>query len=212
MRGRSFLAAPLLLSVLLAAGHGCKKSESKTTIAHAWTSQDLAGAPFGKVFVIGAERDNDHRRLYEDALVSALHDRGVEALASYDVLPQSEELTEEQIRTAIGTGDFDAVAITSLLHVDQSVEFVPPTTKQVPVGQFPHPVHFYVWVYETVHVPGYYKTHNRLAVEARLYRVVDGKRVWSAVSDTVNPDSVEEIIRSITAAMVSRLQVDGLVR
>ncbi|MGB8331928.1 MAG: hypothetical protein WCE62_17510 [Polyangiales bacterium] len=212
MAGRMSFIALLLMSLVLTAGYGCKKNESKTTIAGSWRSPELTGAPFEKIFVIGAGRDNDYRRLYEDSLVAALEREGVEALASYDVLPQSEELTEEQVRMAVGDDDFDAVVITSLLHVDQSVEVVPPRTERLPVGQIPHGFGFYQWTYETVHVPGYYKLHTRYSIEARLYGVEGGERVWWAVSETVNPDSVEEIIGSVSAAMAKQLKEDGLVR
>lgn len=205
----------LLLSFVLLASFGCTKSESKTaktTIAASWKSPELPSEPFEKIFVIGVERNNEYRELYEDALVAALQQRGVVALASYDLLPQSDELTEEQIRSAIGTNEFDAVVITSLLHVDQSKEFVPPTTEKRPTGQFPQPVHFYSWVYETVHVPGYYETKTRYNVESRLYRTENGQRVWWALSETVNPDSVGEIISSVSAAMAKRLEDDGFLR
>ena len=212
MPSRSVSFACLLLPLVLTAAYGCETSETKTTIAGSWKSPELTGAPFEKIFVIGVERNNEYRELYEDALVAALQQRGVEALASYDLLPQSEELDEEQIRSAIRTDEFDAVLITSLLHVDQTKELVPPTTEKRPTGQFPQAVHFYSWVYETVHVPGYYEAKTRYNIESRLYRTDDGQRVWWALSETVNPDSVEEIISSVSAAMAKRLEADGLLR
>ena len=105
------------------------------------------------------------------------------------------------------------MVVTSLLHVDEEVEVVPPKTKQVPTGQVPYSaIGFYEWAYETVHVPGYHKVHTRYSIEARLYRAADGERVWWGLSETVNPDSVEEIIHSVSSAMTRRLREDGLIR
>jgi len=212
MNGRVPLIVSLLLSFTLLSSVACEKNESKTTVAGSWRSPELADARFEKFFVIGAGSNDDYRRLYEDSLVAALERKGVEARASHDVLPQSEELTEEQIRSAMGAGDFDAIIITSLLHVDQSVEVVEPRTERVPVGQVPGGVAWYQWAYDTVHVPGYERLHTRYSIEARLYRVDDGERVWWGLSETVNPDSVREIIGSVSAAMASQLEQDGLLR
>lgn len=209
---RCFLVS-LGLQILLLAALGCTKNGSKTTMAGSWRDPQLGDAAFERLFVIGAGRNEDYRRLYEDSLVAALERQGVHAVPSYDVLPQSEELTERQIREAIGAEDFDAVVITSLLHVDRTVEVVPPRTEQVPIGQAPYSfAGFYHWAYETVHIPGYHKLHTRYNIEARLYRVDDGELVWWGLSETLNPDSVEEIIASVSSAMAKRLQGDGLVR
>ena len=212
MNGRVPLIVSLLLSFTLLASVGCKKNESKTTIAGSWRSPELTDAPLEKLFVIGAGRNDDYRRLYEDKLVAALAQRGVGARASHDLLPQSEELTEAQIRGAMGAGAFDAVVITTLLHVDQSVEVVEPRTERVPAGQVPGGFGWYQWAYDTVHVPGYERLHTRYSIEARVYRVEDAERVWWGLSETVNPDSVDEIIDAVSDAMASRLQHDGIVR
>lgn len=213
MSGRVLRIAFLLLPLVLTANAGCAKNASKTTIAGSWTSPQLAGTIFENIFVIAVGTNDDYRRLYEDSFVAALESKGVQAVPSYDVLPQSEELTEQQIRSAIESDDFDAVVITSLLHVDRTVEVVPPRTEQVPVGHLPpHGLGFYRWAYETVHVPGYHKLHNRYNIEARLYRVDGGERVWWGLSETVNPDTVEQIIDSVSAAMARQLQEDDLVR
>jgi hypothetical protein len=63
-----------------------------------------------------------------------------------------------------------------------------------------------------VHVPGYERLHTRYSIEARVYRVEDAERVWWGLSETVNPDSVAEIIDSVSDAMASQLEHDGLVR
>lgn len=212
MLARKCFIVSLGLQILLVAGPGCTKNESKTTIAGSWRDPQLGDAAFESIFVIGAGRNDDYRRLYEDSLVAALERQGVKAVPSYDVLPQSEELTEEQIRGAIDAKDCDAVVITSLLHVDRTVEVVPARTERVPIGQAPYSFGgFYEWAYETVHISGYHKLHTRYNIEARLYRVDDGELVWWGLSETVNPNSVQEIIDSVSSAMAKRLENDGLV-
>ncbi|MEM8606776.1 MAG: hypothetical protein AAGF92_06705 [Myxococcota bacterium] len=211
-RSRSPFLLLFCLVIAVAGGIGCSKNQPKTTVAGSWTNPDLGGATFERIFVIGAGRDDEYRRLYEDSLVTALESEGVSAVASYEVLPQSTELTEAQIRDAVGAGDFDAVMVTSLLHVDEIVEEVPATTVKVPTGQVPYSAAgFYEFAYDTVHVPGYHNVYKRYNIEARLYRFSDGERVWWGLSETVNPDSVQEIINTVSVAMAKQLQGDGLV-
>lgn len=49
-------------------------------------------------------------------------------------------------------------------------------------------------------------------LETNLYAVSDGGLVWSGRSDTVNPDSIEDGISSLTQVIASKLREEGLIR
>jgi hypothetical protein len=187
--------ATLVVSLLvLAALPGCNKTA--TTIPLTWRNPAFQGGGFQKLFVIGVGEDDARRRLFEDEFAKALALEGAAAQASWGLLPQSKQLTEEQIRSAIDGGGFDGVVITRLLGVDQSEEYVPPSTYTVPTRYYGYGYYgYYGTSYTVVNEPGYYKTSTTFRLETNLYSVASGDLVWSGQSDTVNPESLGDVIQ-----------------
>ena len=88
--------ATLVVSLLgLAALPGCNKTT--TTIPLTWRNPAFQSGGFQKLFVIGVGEDDARRRLFEDEFAKALALEGAAAQASWGLLPQSKQLTEEQL-------------------------------------------------------------------------------------------------------------------
>jgi len=204
----TFVALALLAVGLVG---GCKKGAS-TTIPLSWKNPNFSSTSFKKLFVIGVGEDDGARRLFEDTFAKAIAAEGTAAQASWGHLPQTEKLTEEQVRSAIDGGDFDGVLITHLLSVDQDKEYIPPSTYTVPTHTYGYGYYgYYGASYEVVHQPGYYKTNTTFRVETNLYAVGTGELVWSGRSDTVNPESLTDVIDSMTAAVAKKLKEEKLI-
>lgn len=190
---------------------GCNKG-ARTTIPLSWKNPSFSGTTFKKLFVIGVGEDGAARRLFEDTFAKAIATEGAAAQASWGVLPKSDKLTEDEIANAIRGGDFDGVLITHLLSVDQDKEYVPPSTYSVPTGTYGYGYYgYYGASYEMVHQPGYYKTNTTFRVETNLFSVATKELVWSGRSDTVNPESLTDVIDSMTAAVAKKLKEEKLI-
>jgi hypothetical protein len=186
--------------------------KEKTSIPLSWRNPGFEDAFFRKLFVIGIGRDESARRLFEDTFVKTLEARGAEAQPSWAVLPQSDQLTEEQIRSAIDGGGFDGVLITRLLSVDEAQEYVEGKSYTVPTTRYGYGYYgYYGASYATVHEPGYFKTNTTVRLETNLYSVATGGLVWSGQTDTTNPDSVTELIDSMTSAVAKQLAEEKLI-
>jgi hypothetical protein len=198
------LGVALLATLLLGA------CGTVTKIPTTWRNPDYQGASFQKVLVIGvAERDAD-RRLFEDRFAEVLFGRGLDALPSYEILPQSERLSEEQIREAIAGGGHDAVIVTRLLGMEEKTEYVPPRSHTVP--RYYHGYYgYYGRTWDVVHEPGYSVTRTIMRLETNLYEVGSGDLVWSGQSETFDPRSLEESIDSVTEAVAEHLWAEGLI-
>jgi len=196
--------------IALSALAGC--STNKTSIPLSWRNPDYKNVGFEKLFVIGVGKDDGARRLFEDTFAKALANQGTAAQASWGLLPQSEQLTEEQVRGAIEGGDFDGVLVTRVLGVDRSEEYVPPSTHTVPTTYHAYGYYgYYGSSYTVVHEPGYYKTNTTFRLETNLYSVASGGLVWSGQSDTINPESLTDVIDSMTAAVAKKLKEEKLI-
>jgi hypothetical protein len=198
----------LLLFFALAALSACNKTT--TSIPLSWKNPNYQSGGFQKIFVIGIGESEGTRRSFEDAFAKAIAREGAAAQASWGFLPQSEALTEEQIRYAIEGGDFDGVVITRLMGVDQTQEYVRPSTRTVPSARSGY-YGFYGTSYTMVHEPGYFKTNTRFRLETNLYSVATGDLVWSGQSATLNPESINDVIASMTAAVAKKLKAEKLI-
>ena len=201
----------VLIVLVAVCALGCK-DKTQTTIPLAWRNPSYGGVGFVKLFVIGVGADDASRRLFEDTFAQAIAREGAAAQASWGHLPQTGQLTEAQIRAAIEGGDFDGVLITRLLGVDETEEYVPPSTHTVPSSYYGYGYYgYYGTSYAVVHEPGYYKTNTTFRLETNLYSVATGDLVWSGQSETVNPESLTAVIESMTAAVASKLKSERLI-
>jgi hypothetical protein len=188
----------------------CNKGAS-TTVPLSWTNPTYQGGPFRKLFVIGIGDNDTTRRLFEDTFAKALAAEGAAAQASWGRLPKTDRLSEEEIRAAIEGGGFDAVLITRPLRVDQSEEYVPPSSYVIPTTHYGYGYYgYYGTSYSIVNEPGYYKINTTYRLETNLYSVATGDLVWSGQSATMNPSSLGAVIDSMTAAVARELKSEKL--
>lgn len=203
------LGTALLFLVALSALAACSKT--KTSIPISWRNPQYEGG-FQKLFVIGVGENDGARRLFEDTFAKAIAAEGGTAQPSWGHLPQSERLSEEEIRTAIEGGGFDGVLITRVMDVSQSEEYVPGSTYSVPSTSYGYGYYgYYGASYSMVREPGYYKTNTTFRLETNLYSVATSDLVWSGQSDTLNPESLTDVIDSMTEAVAKKLKAEKLI-
>ena len=211
MPSRCRVVARALLAVALIAA--CSKSTaSKTTIPQYDRMPGYKRVVFKSLFVIGVGENEQKRRLFEDVFSRVLTDDSTYAMPSWKRLPQSRLLTETELKTALGTNEFDGVLITRLVSVDEDgdEEQVEGDTSGV---QRARPLEaYYQGSYEVVHAPDYYERRIAYRLETNLYAISDGGLVWAAHSAIVDPASVEKAIDSLARTVSEKLTQEGLIR
>jgi hypothetical protein len=220
----SRLLIPILILAALAA---CKTTPA--TMVSTWRNPAFTDVGFEDLFVIGVGENNETRRLFEDTFAKVIVSEGSQAQASWRSLPQSEQLTDQQIRDAMEGGDFDGVLITTLVSVDEEQEFVPPSgdTAGAPAGgagYYPSGTRnvrsspgvgyyqSYNRNYLETHETGYYKTHTTYRFRTELYSVATGTMVWRGDSKTVNPKNRTDTIGSVAEAVTRELKSEKLIQ
>jgi hypothetical protein len=205
------LSRRLIFFIALCAFAACTKA--KTSIPLSWRNPAVEQTVFQTLLVIGVGENEGARRLFEDTFAKALAEKGTSAQASWGLLPQSTRLTEEQIRGAVEGGSFDGVLVSRLMSVDQNQEYVPPSSYTVPTTYYGYGYYgYYGSSFATVHEPGYFKTNTTFRMETNLYSVATSDLVWSGQSQTLNPESLTDVIDSMTTAVAKKLKEEKLVR
>ncbi len=161
--------------------------------------------------VLGIGRNEINRRLYEETMSSALAKRGVQADRSYTIFADSTKLSEQQIKRALASNDYDGILATRLLKVDSETRYVPGRTYTVPGSYYRGFYGFYDYSWNVVREPGYYVQDKIYQIETVLYAKDSMQPVWAARSETINPNSFEDGVKSFSNAMLKRLAADRII-
>jgi hypothetical protein len=170
----------VLAAALLAAG--C----ASTRIVNQWEAAE-PGPAFRKLLVVGMSPNESVRRTFEDEFVKALAARGVAAVPSYMVIPETGRVPEGRLDAAMQQAGADGVITTRVVRVNQEVDVIP----SAPPMFWGPPWGFYGW-YGSAWGPAYafppqVVTRDVVYAEVRLYRAMSDALVWAATTQTFAP-------------------------
>jgi hypothetical protein len=209
MRLRSLAFGPLLaLTFALILGPvGCAGS---TTIEHVWRAPDWSGL-FNHVAIFGVSKRAGVRRDFETKMAAAFANVGVKATPSFELFPdQDGELSDEDIARVLAERGIDAALVTRLVGVRTQEQYVDGTPYAVyggiPMGFYG----FYHGSWAVLYSPGYTVEFPIVTIETNLYDVASSELVWSGLSETFDPETVDEAIESYSQTMVTALVEAGL--
>ncbi len=204
-----------MITVLLAAtcflAAGCA-SRSKTKLTHVWRDEAFTSAPAKKVLVIGLAATTANRRLYEEAMSARLAARGVAAVAGATVIPAGVKIDRPTVASAIADKGIDLVLLTRLVAVASKSKLIPggPAYTFTPLIEDDW-AGFYVYAVQEYESADTVELHLIADVETRVYETTKGKLVWSAVSQSVNPQSERDVVDQVCGAVVAKLASSRLI-
>ncbi|MCB1927424.1 MAG: hypothetical protein KDH17_05245 [Rhodocyclaceae bacterium] len=200
----------LLLALATAMLSAC----ASTTIRNSWIDGTDHGGPPKKLAVFVAVTDDEVRRVAEDLTVRSLPAE-VGAVPSYS-LDLDTRLEEKALREKLAPMGFDAALVARLVSDDTTEQYIPPQTQFMPdplfVGLRPYHRSFYAYypVAYTYTTPGYTATTRRVIVDTVLYRLPEGKPVWSALTETVDPESSVQVVEELIDKLGGEMRLHGL--
>ena len=194
------------IAIACAAGISCA---TKTELSGVWKSDSPAPHAMNRMLVIGIAENDIKRRSFEDAFTAALGEQGINAIPSYQVLPNPERLSKDSIQQAIRGRGVEGVIATQLVKIDNREKYVPPKTYVSPQYYGRGLYGYYGRGYEVVHEPGYTVHTTIVRLETHLYDAASAELMWAAHSDTLNPRSIDDGIESVTRKLSKRLAADG---
>src|SRR5579863_5819786 len=177
-----------------------------TSLIDRWKDPSFAGPPLHKVLVVGVQRDDGRRRLWEDGMVAALTHGGVQATASYAVFPNKAPSADELAATA-GREGFDGVIATHFVSASQRNYWMP---GYAGVGFGWQWRYFGYW--DTVYDPGYVETEYRADYQTDVFTVdaAGGKLVWTGITRSVDLSSTQRTTDEISHVLVPELSKQGI--
>ncbi|UCG11072.1 MAG: hypothetical protein JSU72_10925 [Deltaproteobacteria bacterium] len=181
-----------------------------TELTHIWKEDAYTGAPYSSVLVIGVTDEEAVRRSFENRFVRKLKGKGIEAFSSAAVISSEKRLKKEVIIAAIQELGADAVLVTHLVGVEEEDVRSPSTGFAVGDSYQGEYYQDYHAAYDHVHGPRYYTTHVKVRLETNLYDARTEKKIWTAQSQTVNPQSDAELFNAVIDAVIRNLRKNKL--
>lgn len=202
--GRIFpaLAAAVALSVI-----SCAASRITST----YMDDAYSGGPMKTAMVVGIFDDLKMRKIFEDAFVQQLTPAGVAAVTSYAWFPTDKEIDTTAVKKVARQKGIDRVLVTRLIGVEEKEVYNPPVTSPIPHPYYYSYGQYYSTVYHYVNTPGYTTTHEYVRLESNLYAVDSEKLVWSAATETIDPEDVGKAADTLCKVLVKNLKINGLV-
>ena len=197
LRRLAMLAGLVLVSIWLSA---C----STTQIKSVWKDPSYQGYP-QKVMVIAVAREPIYRRIFEDEFVLQLKARGIDAIASYTLLPDKQQDDQEAIAKMVNQLGADTVLISRLVSKRSVRVYYPAVVSHRPhyYGKWPE---YYHYGYETISSPGYTTKYEFALMETNLYDAKNDNLLWAATTETgvenLNQAMIKPYIGTILNMMV----------
>jgi len=168
---------------------------------------------FHRVLALGLSNKAEVRADFEDALSAELTRQGYEAVPGNTILlrPPGTQLDLSYLKEQIRVNQIEAVVVSRLIKVDNTVTYVPGTAYFVPYPYYNSFYGYYGTLYPVVYSPGYLQKEKKVRVETNLYvtSVPDGQLVWTGTTDTFNPSNVHKAINGLVTLVVTKMQKDG---
>jgi hypothetical protein len=154
-----------------------------------------------------------NRRMWEDSFVAAADKSATTVLvSSYQLYPNDlpEPLAMDSIMAKEG---FDGVLTVARAERDTLTSRMPGYLAEEPVTMYDRRWDTYVTRYETVYHPDYIDTMTAISIRTDLLLAKDqGRMIWSATSQTIDPTSRNDVMNSVAAIAVKQLRKAGFVR
>jgi len=196
------IGAVVLLLAVACAG-------TPTTFTSTWKDPDAHGvSPVGKtIAAVFVSKNDGQRRSAEDLMVKDLNARGARGIASYTIMPSSQNIGGDQARQQLRAAGADGAVVMRVVGKDQQVTYSPGTAYPAYYGGF-GPYWGYGW--GTAYSPGYLQTDTLVSVETLVYSLQSDKLLWAGTSTTQNPDNLGSLIEAVANAVTQEMVREGM--
>jgi hypothetical protein len=200
---RSSISFGMLIAMLITA---C----AMTTLTSVWKDPSYQGQP-RKIMVIGVAKKPLNKRIFEDEFVRQLKARGMDAIASYTVMPDAKQGDHAAIAAKMKEQGADAVLISRLVSKKTVRTYVPGSVTYRP-SYYDNWRDYYGYGTQEVYTPGYTAEDEYAVMETNLYNAGNDKLIWSAASETEIRGSDQNQIKSYISVMVNAMAGQKLLR
>jgi hypothetical protein len=180
---------------------------ASTKVLSTWKDTESTNAPLKKVLVMTVLPSQTSSNLLEDAFSSQLRQDGVETVLSDKVFAQ--QPSKEKVLEYAARNRIDSVLVSRLTgENEERVYYPPPTAYWSPYPYYSRWDSYYPHIYD---YRGNVATYKYYYLETNVYEVSSKKLIWSATTETLEPENVAKETQVLAEKIVKAMKDDGLV-
>lgn len=204
---RGIIAILTLLLVVISASGGSSK------LVLSWKNPAyLSNKTVHRVLVLGLSDKTAIRADFEDTLAAQLRGGDFETIPGNTVLlrPEGTRFDLNYLKTQIREHRIDAVVVSRLVKVENTVTYVPGTQYAPPYPYYGTFYGYYGAVYPVVYSPGYLKEEKKVRIETNVYAIskTEGELVWTCITDTFNPTNTSKAIERLVKLVAKQMLIE----
>jgi hypothetical protein len=205
-KNRSFVIGGVLCC-FFALMAGCASSE----LVDIWSDSSFQPPSLNKMLVISVIRNSAQRRMWEDAFSTELSKHGVAVTPSYRLFPDAVPDTN-QVMNIVQSNNFEGVLVTRRLPPETNTQYVQGYVTNEQNMRYDRRRDRFVTYYQEIDHAGYVDSQK---VDIRTIDVWatrnEGQLIWSATSNTPEPNSVQEVRPEIVKLVMTELTQHGII-
>jgi len=205
MNRKALVIAIVLAAVTLAVGKSSK-------LVMSWKNPNYTPEKkVHRVLALGLSYKTGVRADFEDALAAQLAGAGFEAIPGNTILlrPPGTQLDLNTLREQIRANQIEAVVVSRLIRVENTVTYIQGATYAVPSPYYRTFYGYYGTLYPVVYSPDYLREEKKVRVETNMYYVTaapEGQLVWTGITDTFNPSNAHKAIKGLVKLVVAQME------
>jgi hypothetical protein len=188
------------LSIVLIVG--CASSE----LVDIWSDPTFQAPPLNRMLVISVSKNPVQRRLWEDAFSSGLSSHAVSATPSYRLFPDGVPDTNQVLQT-VQSNAFDGILVLRRLPPEANPQYAEGYVTTEQSMRYDRRGQRFVTYYRDVARAAYIDSQK---VDIRSIDVwatkSEGQMIWSATSETPEPNVVQEVRPEIVKLVMAELK------
>jgi hypothetical protein len=179
----------------------------------AWKDRTYDRGYLESVLLVMVSDNMENRKLFENVFEKAFKRHGVNAVSTMTVIPKDKELDEDIILAEATRREMGSIFVTDLISAGEKAVYRPsptgPSRSSPGISMFSYD---YQQIYSYAYDPGYQKRKKFVKLESRLYETATEKLIWSFSSETIDAGSVNEVIQSLSKAVMKNLKRNALIK
>ena len=204
----------ILLIIILTLIASC----TSTTLTRVWKEPTFVNTPLNNIMVMGLAEKEVTRELFEDLFVDQFRKLDIKSEASHNIISPDSQLTRENIKDhkeiikqTAEQNQLGTVLITHLVSVTEEEVELESSGAGGEVLPFMADLDQY-YTYSLTHMtaPSRSVVRTYVRLQTSIFDTATEKRIWSAASETVDPKSVDRVIKELINAIMDQLASDNM--
>lgn len=182
-----------------------------TKLTGSFMDESIAGKKFKYILIIGAAKQPDIRKQFEEEFVRQLQAQNVKAVPSYLILSADQVLNRDVISAKISELAMDGVLVTRLTELKKKRGTYTGNSYRTPYAYYNQMHEYYKKGFEESAGQSPLTTHKLISLETNIYSAETEKLVWATASDVEVQDQVSKLTEEFVKAVVNRLLRDNVI-